>query len=131
MKIDHIAIAVKDIDEAINKWSIFIKERPTVKIVESEGVKLFFVEGEGTKIEIISPLDELSPISNFLKKRGEGLHHICIQVEDFDKFKKEIEKRNIQIVKEGTGYDGRRILFCHPSSFNSVLLEVKEASKNK
>ncbi len=131
MKIDHIAIAVKDIDDAIEKWSLFLKERPTVKFLENEGVKLFFVEAEGSKIEIISPIDENSPISNFLKKRGEGLHHICISVEDFDEFREKLEKMNIQIVKEGTGYDGKRILFCHPSSFNSVLLEVKEAEKNK
>ncbi len=131
MKIDHVAIAVKDIDDAMGKWSLFLKEKPAVKLIDKEGVKLFFIEAEGTKIEIISPIDEDSSVSNFLKKRGEGLHHICISVEDFDEFRKKLEKINIQIVKEGTGYDGRRILFCHPSSFNSVLLEVKEAEKNK
>lgn len=129
MKIDHISIAVKDIDDAMEKWSLLLKERPAVKVVENEGVKLFFVETEGTKIEIISPIKEDSPISNFLKKRGEGLHHICIEVEDFEGFKKKIEERNIPVVKEGTGYDGKKILFCHPSSFNSVLLEVKESKK--
>lgn len=125
MKIDHIAIAVKDIYDAIEKWCLFLKEKPQVKVVE--GVKLFFIEAEWTKIEIISPIDEDSPISNFLKKRGEGLHHICIEVDDFDGFKRKIEEKDIQIIKEGTGYDGKRIFFCHPSSFNSVLLEVKEA----
>lgn len=131
MKIDHIAIAVKDINDAMEKWSLFLKERPQVKVVERERIKLFFVESRGAKIEIISPSDEDSSISNFLKKRGEGLHHICIEVDDFDGFKRKIEERNIQIVKEGTGYDGKRMFFCHPSSFNSVLLEVKEIKKLK
>ncbi len=126
MKIDHIAIAVRDIEEAMEKWSIFMSARPSLKIIEKEGVKVFFIEGKGTKIEIIAPLNESSPVQKFLDKRGEGLHHICIKTKDIKKFKKKLEERNIQIVKEGEGYDGKRILFCHPSSFNSVLLEVKE-----
>ncbi len=127
MKIDHIAIAVRDIEDAIKKWSLFLDSKPLIKEIESEGVKLFFIKIGDTKIEVISPLNENSNLNNFLNKRGEGLHHICLSVEDFEKFKKKLQDKNIQIVKEGTGYDGKRILFCHPSSLNSVLLEIKEA----
>ncbi|MGQ9619115.1 MAG: VOC family protein [Candidatus Aminicenantia bacterium] len=126
MKIDHIAIAVKNIDEAIEKWGLFLEATPEIITIESERVRAFFINEKEAKIEIISPLGENSPISNFLSKRGEGLHHICIAVENFDELRKRLTERNIQIAKEGTGYDGKRILFCHPSSFNSVLIEFKE-----
>jgi methylmalonyl-CoA epimerase len=126
MKIDHIAIAVKNIEDAIEKWSLFLNSNPSIKEIESEGIKLFFIKIGDTKIEIISPLNEKSNLNNFLNKRGEGLHHICLSVENFDEFRKKLQDKNIQIVKEGKGYDGKRILFCHPSSLNSVLLEIKE-----
>ncbi len=126
MKLDHIAIAVKDIEDAIGKWSLFLKSEPSIKVIESEGIKLFIVKIGETKIEIIAPLNENSNLNNFLNKRGEGLHHICLAVENFDEFKRKLQNSKVQIVKEGTGYDGKRIIFCHPSSFNSVLLEIKE-----
>lgn len=126
MKIDHIAVAVRNIEDAMEKWSLFLKSEPSIKVMESEEVKLFVVKIGETKIEIIAPLHENSNLNNFLNKRGEGLHHICLAVENFDEFKERLKNSKIQIVKEGTGYDGKRVVFCHPSSFNSVLLEVKE-----
>lgn len=126
MKIDHIAVAVRNIEDAIKKWSLFLKSEPLIKVMESEGIKLSVFKIGDTKIEIIAPLHENSNLNNFLNKRGEGLHHICLAVENFDEFKRILQDSKVQIVKEGTGYDGKRIIFCHPSSFNSVLLEVKE-----
>lgn len=126
MKIDHIAVAVRNIENAIKKWSLVLKSEPSIKVMESEEIKLSVVKIGETKIEIIAPLNENSNLNNFLNKRGEGLHHICLAVENFDEFKRILQDSKVQIVKEGTGYDGKRIIFCHPSSFNSVLLEVKE-----
>jgi methylmalonyl-CoA/ethylmalonyl-CoA epimerase len=127
-KLHHIGIAVMDLDEGIKFYQevlqLSLSRRETF---EDRGIEIaFFPLGE-TQLELIAPLNPESSFKKFLKKRGEGLHHLCFEVEDIDSSAGELEKRGL-ILAEGIrpGSDGGRVCFFHPKSAHGVLLELKE-----
>jgi len=128
-KIDHIGIAVKKIEEAARFHSETFGLKVSGPIeVPSQKVKIAFMEIGEVKLELIEPLGEDSPILKFIQKRGEGLHHICFQVEDIDQALKELKNKNIKLIDENPrmGATGKRIAFLHPDSVYGVLIELKE-----
>ena len=128
-KIDHIAVVVKDLKKSIEQWKSYFKiEECCIEEIEERGVKLAQLKvGEGASIELVSPLGEKSTLRNFLKNKGEGIHHICFKVQDIDKSVIELKRQGVKFVSEEPvkGASGSRIIFIHPDNLNGVLIELK------
>lgn len=126
-KVEHIAIAVQDI-EASNKLFAKIFDQAPFKCenVESESViTSFFQKGE-TKIELVAPSNQDSPISKYLSKNREGMHHIAFLVEDIFYEMERLKKEGIRMLNEvpKKGADNKLICFLNPHDTNSVLIEL-------
>ena len=130
-KLNHIAIAVSDVVQASKIWrdnlGCIISE---VHELPEHGVKVIFVEFSNIKIELLEPIDKNSPISNFLEKNTKGgIHHICCEVKDISKVKKNFAKNNIRILGDGspkTGAHGNPVIFLNPTDTNGTLIELEE-----
>ena len=132
----HVAIAVKDIKKAEDMYSKLLG----LQVIHREdvinyGVKTSMLRsksGEGTAVELIEPLDENSPISQFLEKRGEGVHHICFLVDDIESSLQALKKEGVRLIDEHArpGSYNSKVAFIHPSSTNGVLVELAEMKKN-
>ena len=127
--IEHIGIAADDLDTTSLFWekALGIKHTHT-EDVESEGVRTkIFDTGKG-KIELLKSINNNSPIRKFLKKRGPGIHHVCLQVESINTAIKELKDLNIQVLSESPkiGAEGYKIFFIHPKSTGGVLVELAE-----
>ena len=127
MKLEHIGIAVKDI-EASNKLfeTLFNSPHYKTETVASEGVKTSFFQLGESKIELLEASDEDSAIAKFISKKGEGIHHLAFEVEDIDFEIDRLSKEGFQLIHETPkdGADNKRIAFLHPKSTNSVLVEL-------
>ena len=131
-KIDHIGIAVSDID-ASNKLfeKIFGKASYKSEKVESEGVFTSFFQIGENKIELVASTNTESPISKYLSKNREGMHHIAFDVEDIDKEMFRLQKEGIRTLSETSkkGADNKLICFLHPKDTNGVLIELCQEIK--
>ena len=127
MKIEHIGIAVKDL-EASNELFEALFDEPHYKIeaVESEGVMTSFFQVGESKIELLQATNPDSPIAKFIEKKGEGMHHIAFEVEDIDAEIKRLVARGFTMIHDipKLGADHKRIAFLHPKSTNGVLVEL-------
>tara|TARA_B100000900_G_scaffold195492_1_gene165432 strand:+ start:7191 stop:7592 length:402 start_codon:yes stop_codon:yes gene_type:complete len=128
-KIEHLGIAVKDIDKANKLFAkIFGKEHYKIEEIETEGVMTSFFQIGSNKIELVAPISESSPISKFLKNRKEGIHHVAFEVDDIDLEMLRIKKEGIRLLndKPKHGADNKLICFLHPSDTNGVLIELTQ-----
>ncbi|WP_243473449.1 methylmalonyl-CoA epimerase [Winogradskyella sp. MH6] len=126
-KIEHIGIAVKDIDASNNLFaSLFGKEHYKIEDVESEGVKTSFFECGPNKIELLQATNENSPIAKFIEKKGEGIHHIAFAVDDIESEIARLTDEGFKMIHEKPkrGADNKWIAFLHPKSTNGVLIEL-------
>jgi methylmalonyl-CoA/ethylmalonyl-CoA epimerase len=129
MKLDHIAIVVKDLDKAISTYSqelgIPFESRERI---EQEGVEIAVMALDNAHIELVKPLGNNSGVAKFLEKRGEGLHHICLEVENIEILIKSLRASGIKLIdtKPRRGYKGNKAIFVHPSSTDGVLIEFYE-----
>ncbi len=132
MKIDHIGIAVKSIDEAKNFYKALGLELRDIEIVKEQGVKVGFLKIGESNIELLEPLNENSPVFKFLEKRGGGIHHIAIEVEDIESLLNTLKQKGFRLIDEvpKKGAHNKLIAFVHPKSTGGVLLELCQ-SKNK
>jgi len=126
MKIDHIAIAVNDLEEASKNYKEALGvNRVEFETVESEGVKLAILHLENGRIELMQPTNDQSPIKKFLEKKGQGLHHVALQTDDIEGEVERMEGCGIQFLgKIRSGSEGTKITFIHPKSLNGVLAEL-------
>ena len=126
-KIEHIGIAVKDMEKAREIYEDLLNEEAyKVENVEAEGVDtLFFKTGE-SKIELLSATRKDSPIAQFIAKKGEGMHHIAFDVVDIDAEIKRLEEKGYRLLNKTPkpGADNKMIAFLHPKSCNGVLVEL-------
>jgi len=129
--IDHIGIAVSDHEKSTLKWEKLTGEKAGMsEKVEEQGVLLSKIKlKEGPVIELLTPAGEETPVGKFLKKKGEGIHHICFNVENLDLMVEDLKKKGVKCVQDvpGRGSEGSRIVFIHPNDFNGVLIELKES----
>ena len=127
-KIDHIGIAVPDLASAIDQYKnlgfVFHK---TEEVPQQKVNTAFFEIGE-SHVELLEATAEDSPISKFLSKRGPGIHHICVQVEDIDAALAQYKKAGVRLINEEPviGVGGHRVAFVHPKATSGVLLELLE-----
>ena len=132
--VDHVGIAVHDLDRACDQYRALLgAEVAGREVVAAQGVEVVFLELPGdTRLELITPIDEDSPIARFLEKRGEGMHHICILVGDIDAALAALAGEEVPLVDTTprVGAEGARIAFLHPSALGGVLLELKEKRKS-
>jgi len=125
--IEHLGIAVKNIENANKLYTTLLGEKPYKKeTVESEGVSTSFFKIGNQKIELLEATNANSPIAKFIKKKGEGIHHIAFAVDDI---KKEITRLNAEgftLINEKPkkGADNKLVAFLHPKSTNGVLIEL-------
>ena len=131
-KIEHIGIAVKDINSSNDLFKkLFGKENYKMEVVESEGVSTsFFMLGE-TKIELLEAKTETSAIAKFIEKKGEGIHHIAYEVDDIYEEMKRLESEGFEVLNKEPkkGADNKLLFFLHPKSTNGVLVELCQEIK--
>ncbi|MCH8013506.1 MAG: methylmalonyl-CoA epimerase [Candidatus Dadabacteria bacterium] len=130
----HVAIAVKNISEVEEVYKTALGLRVEHReVVEDQGVKtsMLVPEDGGTAIELLEPMDENSPISKFLDKRGEGIHHICFKVDDIEAVLERLKKQGVRLIDETPrpGAYNSRVAFIHPKAMNGVLVELAEVNK--
>ncbi len=132
LKIEHIGIAVKNIEESNSLFSkLFNKQPYKLEKVESEGVSTsFFMMGE-SKIELLEATNPDSAIAKFIEKKGEGIHHIAFEVEDIHAEMKRLEAEGFTILnaEPKKGADNKLICFLHPKTTNGVLIELCQEIK--
>lgn len=129
MRVDHIAIAVKNIEEALKNYQkILTVDEVEIEEVPTEKVKVAMLMLEDTRIELMEPTSPDSPISRFLEERGEGIHHIAITADDIEKDVARASANGMKMLGGlRSGSYGRRITFIHPKSLHGVLTEFCEA----
>lgn len=128
-RINHIAIAVKDIEQSRSLFGLVSKAAISEVIdVPDQMVKVCFVETGETKIELIQPTEGNVGVAKFLKNRGEGIHHICLGVADIEAELAAYKAKGIRLIDEipRIGAEGHRVAFVHPQSTNGVLIELEE-----
>lgn len=127
--VSHVGIAVRDLDSAIKSYEILTgAQNSAIENVESEKVKVAMFSSGGGRIELLAATSEDSPISKFINNRGEGLHHICIYVDDIESKLRELKEAGIKVIDETyrRGAEGKKIAFVHPQNLNGVLIELEE-----
>lgn len=126
-KIEHIGIAVKDLQESNTLFEKLLGT-PAYKeeTVETEGVKTSFFRNGPNKIELLEATHEDSPIAKFIEKKGEGIHHIAFDVEDIEFEINRLKKEGFIVLNETPkkGADNKLVAFLHPKSTNGVLIEL-------
>jgi methylmalonyl-CoA/ethylmalonyl-CoA epimerase len=130
MRVDHVAIAVNNVSEALKNYEKILKiDKIDIEEVPTERVKVAILRLEDTRIELMEPTADDSPIRKFLTDRGEGIHHMAITADNIDNdVERAIANGTRMIGKIRTGSYGRKITFIHPKSMNGVLTEFCQAS---
>ena len=131
-RLNHVAIAVPDLEAAVATYRNALGA--TVSPVQDEpdhGVRVVFVELPNTKIELLEPLDESSPIQAFLDKNPSGgMHHVCYEVDDILAARDRLQAKGARIIGDGEpkiGAHGKPVLFLHPKDFSGTLVELEQA----
>ncbi len=132
MKINHLGIATKDIGEALKFWEDALGlENVHTEIVEDQKVRVAMLPIGESRIELLEPTSEDSPISKFLEKRGGGIHHIAVETDDIVAALAKLKAAGARLIDEKPriGAEGCLVAFVHPSTTGGVLLELMESKK--
>ncbi|TFE03164.1 methylmalonyl-CoA epimerase [Jeotgalibacillus salarius] len=132
-KTDHIGVAVKSIEQALPFYTemlalTLIKE----ETVESQGVKVAFLDAGNIKIELLEPTRSDSPIASFIEKKGEGIHHVAFGVNHIDERIEELKSKGLKFTSDASkpGAGGAQVAFLHPKQAHGVLYELCDHSYN-
>jgi methylmalonyl-CoA epimerase len=132
MKINHLGIATKGIDEALGFWADALGlENVHTEIVEDQKVRVAMLPIGESRIELLEPTSDDSPISKFLEKRGGGIHHIAVEVDDIEASLSKLKEKGMRLIDESPriGAEGCLVAFVHPAAANGVLLELVQTQK--
>ncbi|HMS42283.1 MAG TPA: methylmalonyl-CoA epimerase [Pyrinomonadaceae bacterium] len=127
MKINHLGIATKGIDEALKFWEDALGlENVHTEIVEDQKVRVAMLPIGESRVELLEPTSEDSPISKFLEKRGGGIHHIAVETDDIEAALAKLKAQGARLIDEKPriGAEGCLVAFVHPSTTGGVLLEL-------
>jgi methylmalonyl-CoA epimerase len=132
-RVHHIAVAVKDLQESVALFEKFLGIRAHVQAVASQHVtEARFQVGDGAELNLVAADGPESAIAAFIEKRGEGLHHLALEVDDVDASLNDMKKHGIRLIdKAGREGAAGQIGFLHPKSFNGVLVELVQPRENK
>jgi methylmalonyl-CoA/ethylmalonyl-CoA epimerase len=126
-KLDHIGIAVKSLESAkiYEDLGLTIDH---VEVVETQKVKTAFLSVGDSNLELLEPTGPDSTIAKFIEKRGEGIHHICLRVDDIEAHLERLKAKGYRLINEHPvpGAHGCRVAFLHPAAGNGVLIELSE-----
>ena len=127
MKINHLGIATKGIDDALKFWGEALGlDNVHTEEVADQKVRVAMLPLGESRIELLEPTSDDSPISKFLEKRGGGIHHIAVEVDDIESSLAKLKAKGMRLIDETPriGAEGCLVAFVHPSSANGVLLEL-------
>ncbi|QGM47488.1 methylmalonyl-CoA epimerase [Methylocystis heyeri] len=131
-RLNHVAIAVADVEKASKVYASTLGAKVgPAEIVAEHGVKVVFVELPNTKIELLEPYGENSPIAAFVEKNpAGGIHHVCYEVDDIVKARDHLKSEGARVLGDGSpriGAHGKPVLFLHPKDFCGTLVELEQA----
>ena len=131
-RLNHVAIAVKDLSASARLYRDTLGAHVSAPLPQPDhGVTVVFVELPNTKIELLAPLGDASPIAKFLEKNADGgIHHICYEVDDILAARDHLSGQGARILGTGEpkiGAHGKPVLFLHPKDFNGTLIELEQA----
>lgn len=132
--LDHVAIAVKDLDTAVSRYELLgLEFSPEREVVKSQKVQTAFASLDkraehAGHLELLQSTEDDGPIGKFIEKNGEGIHHLCFRVKDIQKKQEELEKKGIRFIKDEPfqGANNCLVNFIHPKSMGGVLIELSE-----
>jgi methylmalonyl-CoA/ethylmalonyl-CoA epimerase len=128
-KIDHIGVAVVSLDDALGIYrALGLEEAQREEVPAQKVVTAFLPVGE-SRIELLEPTSEDSPVAKFLAKRGPGVHHVCFSVDDLEAALDGLASRGFRLLHRAPvpGADGKRVAFLHPDAGNGLLIELSQA----
>ncbi len=128
-RIDHIAVLVEDMEATLKFWRDALgMEMTHMQDVPAEMAEIAFLPTGDSEIELVHPTSSDSGLARFLEKRGPGMHHICLEVDDIDGMLQQLKEKGVQLINEHPrlGADGKRYAFIHPKSANGVMVELYE-----
>jgi methylmalonyl-CoA/ethylmalonyl-CoA epimerase len=128
-KIDHIGIAVKNLEESLHFYQETLGLDLTgTEVVEEQHVRVAFLPIGDTEIELLESTDPQGPIARYIEKRGQGVQHLAVRVENIEDAIREMKEKGIRMIDEVPRYGagGAKIAFCHPKSTGGVLVELTE-----
>ena len=131
-RIDHIGVAVADLDAAIDlHTSVYGLELVHRETVEEQGVEAVLLGVGENHVELLAPLSDDTPVGRYLAKRGPGLHHVAYQVSDIDSALRALREQGLRMIDESprTGIRGSRVAFLHPAGSGGVLTELVEPAE--
>lgn len=129
LKVDHIGIVVKDLAESLKFYADALGMEATgTEVVPEQKVKVAFLPCGDSELELMEPTDPDGPVAKFIEKRGEGLQHIALRVDDLEEALAMMQEKGLRLIDERPRYGagGARIAFLHPKATNGVLLELTE-----
>lgn len=125
--INHVAVVVEDMDKSLHFWRDALGiELHELRDVPAEKSQVAFLPLAGAEVELVMPTSDDSGIAKYLAKRGPGMHHICLEVDDIDGMMSQLKEKNIRLINEEPriAADGKKYAFIHPESTGGVLVEL-------
>jgi len=131
-RVDHVGIAVQQLDDALRLYHVGLGMKVgETRCVDDQGVRVCFVPAGETNIELLEPMGAGSSVGKFLEKRGEGIHHICLEVDDLAAALGELEAQGFQLIDKTPRRGAHGLIaFVHPKSANGVLLELTQSDEH-
>ncbi|MCL4269204.1 MAG: methylmalonyl-CoA epimerase [Anaerolineales bacterium] len=125
--INHVAVVVDDMEKSLSFWRDALGiELHELRDVPAEKSQVAFLPLAGAEVELVMPTTDDSGIAKYLAKRGPGMHHLCLEVDDIEGMMKELKAKDIRLINEEprTAADGKKYAFVHPESTGGVLVEL-------
>ena len=127
MKLDHIGLATRELEEGLALWrDILGLQVDGTEEIQEQGVRVAMLPIGDTHVELLEPLSPESPVGRFLSKRGPGIHHLAVEVEDINASLADLKRRGARLIDETprVGARGCLVAFVHPATTNGILLEL-------
>jgi len=125
-KVNHVAIVVRDIEESLKFWQDSLGlTLDHIEVVPSQNSRVAFIPVGDSEVELVQPTSNETGLAAYLEKRGEGMHHLCMEVDDIEAKLAELKEKGVRLINETPEVlPGRKMAFIHPKAGNGVLIEL-------